>query len=413
MKGRNMNTKVYYVYKFLKDFMPIYPIYVLMFEESGLSISKVSLLLIIWSATVVVFEIPTGVLADHWSRKKSLLLGIIFKATGYLIWIFASEFSLFALGFVLWGMSESLCSGSEEALLYDCLKSSSREKDFSKVYGEGNFFAGMAVACSSLGGGFLSKVIGFQGVLIACIVSALLAAVFVTQLKEVNLFRDDSQEKEVEVKRPIGTFLEAVLLCVRHRILFLTISILIFVIGTAGIIDEYDPIIAKYYLGDIGLVGVWVSIRYLIEAMGAKYAHKCQWIFLKLRVRDEFRMVVVLCILSGLSLLVFAVTRNTWFIPLYAFFYFCLSTAGVLQEEFVQKTIEEQGRSTVHSVISLINNLFGIVFLLIAGIVFDMLSISIGLVLLSVYVMMMSIILFVYYTIYSNVARQRDIRRRN
>ena len=136
-----------------------------------------------------------------------------------------------------------------------------------------------------------------------------------------------------------------------------------------------------------------MSIRYLIEAMGAKYAHKCQWIFLKLRVRDEFRMVVVLCILSGLSLLVFAVTRNTWFIPLYAIFYFCLST--------------------VHSVISLTNNLFGIVFLLIAGIVFDMLSISIGLVLLSVYVMMMSIILFVYYTIYSNVARQRDIRRRN
>ncbi len=406
-----MNTKLYYMYKFLKDFMPIYPIYVLMFEKSGLSISKISLLLVIWSATVVVFEIPTGILSDHWSRKKSLLLGVILKAVGYSVWIFASEFYIFALGFILWGMSESLCSGSEEALLYDCLKSSGREKEFSKVYGGGNFFAGVAVACSSFMGGFLSKSIGFQGVLIACIVSALLAAVFVLRLKEVNLFRDDSQEEEEDVKRPIKTFFEAIIFRIHDRKLLLTISILIFVIGTAGIIDEYDPMIAQNYIGDIALVGIWVCIRYLVEAIGAKYAYKFQGIFRKKEMKDEFGMVVILCVLSGVSLLAFAVTKSTWFIPLYALFYFCLSIAGVLQEEYVQKTIEEQGRSMVHSVISLMNNLFGLAFLLIAGIVFDVFSISYGLGLLSAYIIVMSIIMYVFYVICCKVEEKSCLQK--
>lgn len=391
-----MNKKLYYTYKFLKDFMPIYPIYVLMFEESGLSISNISLLLVIWSAAVVVLEIPTGILADHWSRKKSMVLGIILKATGYFVWIFAGEFFLFALGFILWGMSESLCSGSEEALLYDCLKDDNQEKEFTKVYGQGNFFAGIAIACSSLLGGFLSKVIGYQGVLICCMGSALLAVVFLLGLKEVNLYRDNLR-KEEECKKPLATFTEATSLCIHNRMLLLTISMLIFVIGTAGIIDEYDPMIAKNHFADIGYVGVWVCIRHTIESAGAKYAYQCKGLFQRLKLTDEFRMVMVLSVLSGLSLFVFAITQSTWLIPLYAFFYFFLSAASVLQEEFVQETIEEQGRSTVHSVISLLNNLYGIAFLLISGIVFDLFSISTGLVLLSIYIMLLSIFIFAFY----------------
>lgn len=102
--------------------MPIYPVYILMFKANGLSLTQISFLLAIWFLSVVSLEIPTGVLADHWSKKTMLIIGGLYKAIGYISWFFSESFALFALGFILWGISESFCSGSEEALLYDNLK---------------------------------------------------------------------------------------------------------------------------------------------------------------------------------------------------------------------------------------------------------------------------------------------------
>ena len=78
-----MNTRKYYIYRFFNELMPIYPLYLLMFEAGGLTLAQISLLLAIWSVPAVIMEIPTGILADRWSRKKMLLLGQILKADHY------------------------------------------------------------------------------------------------------------------------------------------------------------------------------------------------------------------------------------------------------------------------------------------------------------------------------------------
>lgn len=161
-----MNIKIYYAYKLFKDTMPIYPVYMLMFQAKGLSLTQISFLLAIWSLSVVLLEIPTGVLADHWSRKNMLIIGGLCKALGYITWFFSEGFTLFALGFILWGISESFCSGSEESLLFDNLKTKNEEEVFGKVYGKGNFFSSIGVALSCLTGGFLSSLITYKGVLL-------------------------------------------------------------------------------------------------------------------------------------------------------------------------------------------------------------------------------------------------------
>jgi MFS family permease len=92
----------------------IYPVYTLFFEAAGLPLHQVSLLLALWSLPVVILEVPSGVLADRWSRKSMILLSCLLKAVCFLFWAINPSFLFFA--FVLVGVSEVFL-GAEEALL--------------------------------------------------------------------------------------------------------------------------------------------------------------------------------------------------------------------------------------------------------------------------------------------------------
>ncbi len=105
----------------LSETMPIYALYALWFADTGLSDGQIATLLIIWSVTGFVAEVPTGVLADRYSRRATLIAAGVLQAAGFATWAAASTFTGFAVGFVLWGISGSLMSGAFEALLFDGL----------------------------------------------------------------------------------------------------------------------------------------------------------------------------------------------------------------------------------------------------------------------------------------------------
>jgi len=105
----------------LNDAMPLYAVYALLFSDTGLSTSQISLLFLIWSATGVLFEVPTGALADRFTPRTALVAGGLVRAVGYSLWILAPGFVGFAAGFVLWGGAGALESGSFESMLYSGL----------------------------------------------------------------------------------------------------------------------------------------------------------------------------------------------------------------------------------------------------------------------------------------------------
>ena len=51
------------------DAVPLYPLYALLFTDTGLSGGQISLLFAIWSTVGIVAEVPTGALADRFSRR--------------------------------------------------------------------------------------------------------------------------------------------------------------------------------------------------------------------------------------------------------------------------------------------------------------------------------------------------------
>jgi len=134
----------------------------LFWEQRGIPIQEVVYCEIVYALAVVLFEIPTGVLADKWSRKGMLVINALLCCAEFLILIFATEFWHFALVAFLAGIATSAKSGSAHALLYDSLAVSGRREEFEKHVGRLSATDMAATVMAALSGGFLADRWGFE-----------------------------------------------------------------------------------------------------------------------------------------------------------------------------------------------------------------------------------------------------------
>ncbi|MET8468082.1 MFS transporter, partial [Micromonospora zamorensis] len=111
-------TATLYGYAFLSDLVLLYPLYVVFFADTGLSVGQISSLFVIWSAAGILFEVPSGAWADVVSRRLLLCLAPLVTAAGFALWVLLPSYPAFAVGFLLWGAGGALVSGALEALVW-------------------------------------------------------------------------------------------------------------------------------------------------------------------------------------------------------------------------------------------------------------------------------------------------------
>ena len=123
-KRQPANVWKFYLYKGLWGLGMglVIPVGMLYYLERGVSLAGFMILMTVLNFSVVVFEVPTGVVADKFSRKWSICLGTALMAMAAVIMLATVNFALLALGFLCWGLGQSLVSGADSALLYDSLK---------------------------------------------------------------------------------------------------------------------------------------------------------------------------------------------------------------------------------------------------------------------------------------------------
>src|SRR5881397_1101321 len=115
-----------------------------------------------FTAGMVLFEVPTGVVADTWGRRASYLLGTLTLAGStflyYLLWETKAPFWQWAIVSMLLGLGFTFFSGAVEAWLVDALAFAGYEGSLEAVFGRGQVVAGAAMLGGSVAGGVIAQV---------------------------------------------------------------------------------------------------------------------------------------------------------------------------------------------------------------------------------------------------------------
>src|SRR5689334_10124293 len=114
-----------------------------------------------FTAGMVIFEIPTGIVADLRGRRMSFLLGTVTLTTAtilyVLLWALRAPFWQWAIVSVLLGLGFTFFSGATEAWLVDALNATGYEGALEAVFGRGQVITGVGMLTGSIGGGYLAQ----------------------------------------------------------------------------------------------------------------------------------------------------------------------------------------------------------------------------------------------------------------
>ena len=115
-----------------------------------------------FTAGMVIFEVPTGIIADTVGRRASYLLGTVTLAvtTAALRAALAVEapFWAWALVSMLLGLGFTFFSGAVEAWLVDALTATGFDGNLESVFGRGQVVEGSAMLTGSVAGGYIAQV---------------------------------------------------------------------------------------------------------------------------------------------------------------------------------------------------------------------------------------------------------------
>src|SRR5918997_4708232 len=114
-----------------------------------------------YTAGMVLFEVPTGIVADTVGRRASYLLGTVTLTAStllyVLLWQMEAPFWQWAVVSVLIGLGFTFFSGAVEAWLVDALTATGYTGQLETVFGRGQVVSGAAMLTGSVAGGFIAQ----------------------------------------------------------------------------------------------------------------------------------------------------------------------------------------------------------------------------------------------------------------
>ncbi|MFC4021576.1 MFS transporter [Micromonospora sp. GCM10011542] len=239
-----------YGYAFLSDLVLLYPVYALLFADTGLSVGQISSLFVIWSVGGILLEVPSGAWADAVSRRLLLRLAPLVTAAGYALWVLLPSYPAFAVGFLLWGAGGALVSGALEALVWTELDRVGAAGRYARLLGRAKTAGVLGVLVAGAAAGPVLAAGGYPAVGAASVLACLLAAAVAARFPEhraAPALRDGAPPP-VDDEAELGWWgnLRAGVAQVRiSRPVRAAVLLVALVAADWGALDEYTPLLAR------------------------------------------------------------------------------------------------------------------------------------------------------------------------
>jgi MFS family permease len=191
----------------------IWGINTLFLLDAGLTNAEAFAANAFFTAGMVIFEVPTGALADTWGRRTSYLLGaatLLCSTLLYLaMWRAHAPLWGWAIASILLGLGFTCLSGATEAWLVDALAFSGYKESLESVMARGQVVGGAAMLAGSVAGGMIAQVtnLGVPYMIRSGCLGLTLVAAFIL-MKDLGFTPDRSIRPLEEVRRVVHASLE-------------------------------------------------------------------------------------------------------------------------------------------------------------------------------------------------------------
>lgn len=261
----------------------------------GFSLAQIGFAETIFHIVSLLFEIPSGVLADVFGRKKTLLISCIMRIIGNLIMVFSNNFALVCLSIAFQALNYNFASGSDDSIAYDSLKSVGQEDAFEKYASNQLIIYRICEGFSTLIAGF-SLFLGYKLAYSSSIIFAVVQFILLLGLVEIKLGREENESKAVIKK--IGE-------CFRQSFLFLYDArkalLLMFTNSFVGALDVLLLFFLQAKLPMAGIPNWALGLALFIMQLGGVLGAKVILFFKRIRYRFIF-IASALIILTGIML---------------------------------------------------------------------------------------------------------------
>ncbi len=216
----------------LQGFVLWYPVEKLFMTEIGFDAASVGVMAAAYAAVVPLFEVPSGVLADRWSRRGVLVVASVALAVCSLVSGLSTNVPTYIAGVLALGLYFAMYSGSLDAIVYDTVLEETG--DFEQRLGRVRFVESVALVGSSLAGGVLAGLLDARATYFLTIPFSLASITCYLRFREPTLHR-------AEVRTPLRTHL-ATTFRAAHRGLVPVIALAVLTAVLTQVVFEFGPL---------------------------------------------------------------------------------------------------------------------------------------------------------------------------
>ena len=166
--------------------------WVTLLAARGFTTIEIGLAESIFHTASMLFEIPSGAIADVFGRKKVLFASRIAAILSSLLMILSDSFFMIGIAMVISALSYNLASGTREALAYDTLKQADIEKEYNRFAANDMVIYQISSSLATLLAG-VALMLGYRRAYLVDILLGILSLLIIRSMYEASVGKTCSQ----------------------------------------------------------------------------------------------------------------------------------------------------------------------------------------------------------------------------
>lgn len=294
-------------YGFLKNLRFFDAFLLLFFLENGISYTQIGIIYATREIIINLFEIPSGIIADTYGRKNSLIAAFVAYIISFLFFYLMADFYWFMVAIILYGMGDAFRSGTHKGMIMDYLRLNDWENHKVNYYGHTRSWSQKGSAISALFAGVLVFYSGsYRSIFLYSVVPYLFN--FLNIYSYPTKLNFSLKKKNDASKKSIGSNLKSFLKIIRQPKVFRIINSTALHSSFLKAIKDYIQPLMLHVVLIIPVMmsldekrksGIIIGIIYFIIFLLTSYASKTSFKVAQLPFRNIPRLTLLMGLFAG------------------------------------------------------------------------------------------------------------------